>query len=885
MDWKKATRAVRLLVGRASRWEHVPALVASVIVMSAAFLADEQNRTIHRAVMRAQLLAELQPLRSRLENDVNGQVELTRGFAAIIATDPNLGIARFPVLAEQILRENSILRLFALAPDMIVQNVYPLQGNEKAIGLDYRTNYDQRALAFKARDQERTLVAGPLVLVQGGEALIARTPIFIHQADGSKLFWGFLSAIFDIDRLYRETGLVAASAKIDIALSGRDSGLDGRVFFGTPHALENDPVSLVVALPGGSWRLSATPKGGWPPTPENAFFLRILMLAAGLCIVAPVLVAGRALGARRRIIATLSETEVQLRETSQRLKIALDASKIGVWEFSLFDEHIVWDERMKDLYGLPPGETESYAFWKASVHPEDLPCVEADLERAVRDSTPYAAQFRIVRSDGETRHIREMGSIETARDGHRKVVGVNWDVTADMQRTRHLEDARRAAEEQSREIEAARAQMEFNALHDPLTDLPNRRFLDRKLADIAARPDHALSILQIDIDRFKEVNDTLGHAAGDETLRQTATILMQHLRKGDFLARTGGDEFVIIAENQTEEANAAAAAGIIKAMGVPLHWLGVECRVGVSIGIAHQAPGQTPAQLLVDADIALFEAKKRGRNRYEGFTAALRTAVVESKLLADEIRRGLETNEFVAYFQPQFSPTTLEIIGVEALVRWNHPRRGVLLPDTFLKTAEEIDVVARIDEQMLDQALAQAARWQDAGLHIPKVSVNLSFARLRDERLLPRLTAMNNIPKGRLSFEFLESIFFDEDDPAMFRNIQGIKALGIDIEVDDFGTGYASISSLLKLQPKRLKIDRQLVKPMLTSQKQRRLVGSIIEIGRSLGIEVIAEGVETLAHAEVLRSLGCHALQGYAFARALSADDFVVFAMHRTLSA
>jgi EAL domain-containing protein (putative c-di-GMP-specific phosphodiesterase class I) len=248
--------------------------------------------------------------------------------------------------------------------------------------------------------------------------------------------------------------------------------------------------------------------------------------------------------------------------------------------------------------------------------------------------------------------------------------------------------------------------------------------------------------------------------------------------------------------------------------------------------------------------------------------------------MADEILHGLEWDEFLAYYQPQFDANTLDIVGVEALVRWRHPVQGILTPDVFLHTAEELNVVSTIDRIILEQTLARHAEWSLDGLVIPHVSVNVSARRLQDEELIGSLSDMA-IKPGVLSFELVESIFLDENDELVTWNINQIKELGIDIEIDDFGTGYASIVSLLKLKPRRLKIDRQLVSPITTSPAQRRLVESIIDIGKSLGIEVTAEGVETMEHARILKELGCDILQGHAFAAAMNAADFREFVRTR----
>ena len=424
-------------------------------------------------------------------------------------------------------------------------------------------------------------------------------------------------------------------------------------------------------------------------------------------------------------------------------------------------------------------------------------------------------------------------------------------------------------------------------MHDSLTGLPNRRFLDTMLAQHISRfetDNERAGLLHLDLDRFKQINDTLGHAAGDAMLVHAASVLKANLRHGDFVARVGGDEFVVLCKIEEQDRKrwsdvlSGLADRIIEEMHQPVLFQGHECRFGVSIGIACDLDQfGDPGRLLVNADLALYRAKNRGRNRYQFFNDALQAEIVTTKRMADDILSGLERSEFVAYYQPQLDATTHEIIGVEALARWNHPTAGLLMPGDFMKIAEELNVVATIDRVILEQALRDMKRWAGAGLNVPKASVNVSARRLHDEELIRSLRALS-IKPGTISFELVESIFLDENDDQFTWNVDQIKALGIDIEIDDFGTGYASIVSLLKLKPRRLKIDRQLVTPILASPTQRHLVGSIIDIGRSLGIEVLAEGVETMEHAHVLQALGCNGLQGHAFAEAMSAEAFIEFA-------
>jgi EAL domain-containing protein (putative c-di-GMP-specific phosphodiesterase class I) len=326
---------------------------------------------------------------------------------------------------------------------------------------------------------------------------------------------------------------------------------------------------------------------------------------------------------------------------------------------------------------------------------------------------------------------------------------------------------------------------------------------------------------------------------------------------------------------------ARLAATIVERMREPVMFQGHECRFGVSVGIARDTDSQAdPRRLFINADMALYRAKDNGRNRYQFFNDALQDEIVHTKRVADEILSGLENGQFVVHYQPQFSADTHEVVGVEALARWDHPTDGLLPPSAFLKIAEELNVVAAIDRVVLEQTLRDMAAWRLSSLGIPKASVNVSARRLRDDELITNLAGLD-IQPNTISFELVESIFLDEQDELLAWNVDRIKELGIDIEIDDFGTGYASIVSLMKLKPRRLKIDRQIVMPIVRSARQRQLVGSIIDIGKSLGIEVLAEGVETMEHARVLRQLGCNALQGYAFARPMSAPDLKEFVLSR----
>lgn len=607
----------------------------------------------------------------------------------------------------------------------------------------------------------------------------------------------------------------------------------------------------------------------------------IWILARGRCI------EWQADGRPKRIIGTdtditdIKKREMEFAAVSRRLELALTTSRVGVWETDIETMQPTWDTRTCEIFGVTsnPTNRQTAAAWVDLLHPDDRAATLETCKAAFASRSDYTCEYRIVTEAGECRHIRSYGRFVTNTNGRETIIGVNWDITADVQRADALRLANQLAEERNRDLEIARANMEFASLHDSLTGLPNRRCLDEKLSQYSGNGAAAdsLTILHIDLDRFKQINDTMGHAAGDAMLCHIADLLTAEVRDTDMVARIGGDEFVVVLQSALSNDRLQRLVNrIISCAGGPMQWNNQECRTGASIGIARASAGVDPRQLLVNADIALYRAKRNGRNSAAYFTDELQAEVISSKRCADDILNGLERCEFVPFYQPQFDARSLDVIGVEALARWNHPQRGLLTPDKFLPVAEDLNTVGSIDRAILERALVDLAEWDNIMLGVPKLSVNVSARRLGDVRLIENLKSLP-IQAGRVSFELLESIFLDEDNDIMSFNIDGIKEMGINIDIDDFGSGHASIVSLLRLSPHRLKIDRQLVAPIVGSEQQRRLIRSIVDIGKSQGIEVCAEGVESARHAEILRDIGCDSLQGFYFARPMPAAELVRF--------
>ncbi|MCX8996969.1 EAL domain-containing protein [Rhizobiaceae bacterium BDR2-2] len=854
----------------------LPAIVAFAVVAAAVWRIDRERTEQFREARRAAVEDRLLAISGSLSSTVRTDIALSQGLVSALSVEPDMTQAKFEALASGLFGAETSLNHLAAAPDLVVRLLYPLEPNRKALGLDYRTSEHQRDAVLLTLSQRRPVVTGPVDLVQGGIGLIIRYPVYRH--DNGEL-WGLLSSVLDLDKLYRSSGLLAFGEVYDFSLAKTENGAPPLTFFTEGDIAGRDPVSVGLDLGDVHWSLSAVPKAGWEVSSPQLTTARLEAWGVAICILLPLVWTGVLLNQRYRRTRILQQREADMLRLSQRLGMALSASSIGVWELDTTDGSLEWDDKLRELFSAPPGRGRfDYDDWRRAVHPDDLEETERQLRTAIETGRNFSGQFRIVRPDGEIRHIRAMGHMYAVADGVR-VVGVNWDVTEDMLLTQALRDAKAQADAQNAELRLARHSLEHLSMHDALTGLPNRRYLDLHLSTQENYAGGgALALLHVDLDRFKEINDTLGHATGDHLLVKVGERLSAVLQPDEFAARVGGDEFVVVirADAPAERAQELANA-IISGMAQPFDMGGTTCRIGCSVGVAIQSLGTDTIQdLLINADIALYEAKKQGRSRVEQFTDQLRLTVVRVKAISDELVSAIERDEFFPVYQPQFDAHTFAIVGVEALARWNHPTRGILPPGEFLSIANDLGLVGKIDEAMLEKGLRQLADWRGRGLSIPKLSVNISFARLQDEELFRHISRLSFEP-GSLSFELLESISFDDGGEDLKAAIARLKEANIGIEIDDFGTGHASIVNLLDLAPDRLKIDRKLVASVEASGARCRLVASIIEMGRALGIGTVAEGVETMPQAKVLGDLGCDALQGYALAKPMQAEDLYHF--------
>lgn len=556
------------------------------------------------------------------------------------------------------------------------------------------------------------------------------------------------------------------------------------------------------------------------------------------------------------------QLEQQLASERAFLAKAEEIAQVGSWNLEFSSGAVTISPGLERMTGLKGPILRDFDALLACVHPDDRVMVETERAKAMQLRVPLRIIHRIVLPNGSVRHVIARCDCEFDEEGRAtQSVGTVLDITE--------------------RVEAERA-IEHLAYHDPLTRLPNRWLLNDRLTQniaIARRERRSFYVLFIDLDRFKEINDTLGHSEGDVLLIDVATRLHRAVRETDTVARSGGDEFVVLLRDVEDSAQGHAAIDKVRSIfNEPFVLQGLPRKVTASIGVAmYPDDGLSEEELLAHADTAMYDSKESGRNAVRRYRVGSVDLSGRRISIAAEVRDGIEGGQFYLEYQPIVDAYTHQIVAAEALLRWNHPAKGVLQPSDFLDQSNSRDFITAIGEWVLEEAFAQAARWRrESKLNI-RLAVNVQPRHMQSDRayieLLEHMLQKHDLPARAIELELTERTIVRDMDWAV-AVLGEVRELGFNIAIDDFGTGYNSLNYLKLFPVTTLKIDRSFIAELGRNSFDEALTRAVATLGKARGLRVVAEGVETAQQSRQLVTMDCDELQGFFFSKPLKADAF-----------
>ncbi|MDN3640692.1 EAL domain-containing protein [Simiduia curdlanivorans] len=798
----------------------------------------------------SQLESNMQ-LRAQLEGTLNNILTGVYGIAVHISGTPDITQRQFAKFSAAIMRHDPTIRNLAAAPDLVVKFVYPLEPNKSVLGLDYTTNADQRDAALAVRDRGELVLAGPLNLIQGGLGFVARAPVFTTSDSGEDSFWGLVAAPIDAEKLMLRAGLDPQgfitpenpTPNTNIALRGKDGkGSIGDIFYGNP-ALFEDPRALTVpiSIGGDSWILASV-----PPIDEGLSYAT-LAATRTTALLAFFLFAVIIRVLQQQNIKR-KKSEVQLQQNQGLLTEIGDIAQVAGLRIS----------GAKLITQINP-----QAFSILRIPPREAPFSTDDLTHALSRVAALKLLF-IIRKCQESGE-RQQTEIEVIRDNDESQwIKIIFSAVNGTEIIGAIQDITR---QKNNEIT-----IREQATMDRVTQLPNRWFFTEQTAielSKAKRENAKIALLFIDVDNFKSINDSLGHATGDEFLRAIASRLKACTRDSDLVARLGGDEFTVLLTNIDDYKNAfKVAEQIIRSMNQAFMLMGHQIFSSVSIGISIFPDDATNSDVLLShADQAMYASKQNGKNNASFFTLAMQEQSERQHWIYNELVRAIDQDEISVAYQPIFRLSDESIADCEALARWTKADGQKISPAEFIPVAESSGLISRLDLLVLKKSLNLLSKAKGIG-----VSVNISprlFHETENGFAIWRSLVLSHEKKSQITVEITERLLVDDRINAEAQ-LSDLQQEGLSISLDDFGTGYSSLSYLSRFNVNKLKIDRSFVMAIGRNKTQETLIETILSMGEKLGIDVVAEGIETQEQLEFLRARGCQYGQGFLLAKPMS---------------
>lgn len=841
--------------GRRLKYVWLAYALALIMIYMAEQSVERQLERDHFKDQQVDVLQQLNAVSASMSGIVNRNLAYVSGMSAHVAVNPDIDQIQFEQYSEAIFRQKPLLINLAAAPDMIIRMIYPLRPNKPALGLDYRTKPDQLDVVKRVRDSGRLAVAGPIELVQGGTAFIARAGVKSVDIFGNEYFWGILSAPFLANDLYQQAGLFEPDISVDIAIRGRDGlGRNGETFFGDA-SLFNDPRALkaTVRVGDGTWQFAAQPKEGWGYDERGVILFRssALLLAFMLFLF---------LLWQRRQFESQNAYEQKIRNNEGLLREMSNVALINGWRIPAGHTQVHWSSHASTILGVAdPGGGVSIESILQIFDDDQANKLRLALLDAIEQGRSFDLELSLEHDGGERRWIRWIGNASKQRSDEYEVTGAVQDIT---------------------ERKKFNEVVERQANYDLLTGLPNRSYFYENLrwsVAAAQRTKSHLAVLFIDLDKFKPVNDSYGHVAGDKVLQSVAQRIRNSLRESDFVARISGDEFtVVLRQIDNEYVPIDVAEKLLTEIRKPYAIQDRQIYCGASIGISVFPEDSTVAdELISKADYAMYEVKRSGRNGCKYFTHSMQERSESRHRLFTRLQRAINEQQLYVVYQPVIDLKTGDIAKCEALVRWRDEDGFEIPPSEFIALAEETSLVNEIDRFVLAEAGNYIERLEhETGQRI-SLSVNVSprvFASTDAALKSWMALAMEVASRVDLTIEITERMLIEGPEKALCV-LNKLKASGATIAIDDFGVGYSSLSYLTTLPIDFIKIDRSFVQRVDETESARMLVDTIISLAKNLDLQLIGEGVENDDSLEMLRSKGCDFAQGYLLGKPMRGDD------------
>ncbi|BFM12580.1 hypothetical protein R50072_27330 [Simiduia litorea] len=798
----------------------------------------------------SQLESNMQ-LRAQLEGTLNNILTGVYGIAVHISGTPDITQQQFAKFSAAIMRRDPTIRNLAAAPDLIVKLVYPLESNKSVLGLNYNTNVNQRDAALAVRDRGELVLAGPLNLIQGGLGFVARAPVFTTSGTGDEKFWGLVAAPIDAEKLMIRAGLDPQgfitpenpTPNTNIALRGKDGkGSIGDIFYGNPALFEDErALTVPISIGGDSWILASVPPVNEGLTYATLAATRTTALLAFFLFAVIIRMLHQQEIKRKK-------SEIQLQQNQGLLTEIGDIAQVA---------------GLRIVNGKLITQINPQAFYILRIPPREAPFATDDLTHALSRVAALKLLF-IIRKCQESGE-RQQTEIEVIRDNSESQwIKIIFSSLTESEIVGAIQDITR---QKNNEIT-----IREQATMDRVTQLPNRWFFTEQTAielSKAKRENSKIALLFIDVDNFKAINDSLGHSTGDEFLRAIASRLKACTRDSDLVARLGGDEFTVLLTNIDDYKNAfKVAEQIIRSMSQSFMLLGHQIFSSVSIGISIFPDDATNTDILLShADQAMYASKQNGKNNASFFTLAMQEQSERQHWIYNELVRAIDQDEISVAYQPIFRLSDESIADCEALARWTRADGQKISPAEFIPVAESSGLISRLDLLVLKKSLSLLTKAKNIG-----VSVNISprlFHETENGFALWRNLVLSHEKKSQITVEITERLLVDDRINAEAQ-LAELQQEGLSISLDDFGTGYSSLSYLSRFNVNKLKIDRSFVMSIGRNATQETLIETILSMGEKLGIDVVAEGIETQEQLEFLRARGCQYGQGFLLAKPMS---------------